>query len=209
MKVDFMKIDSMQMLGLIKTRRSVRKYKDQPISDNDLNKILEAGRWAPSGANLQPWRFIVMQDKALIKQIGEFCYFGLIKSKHVSEAATVIIICGDSKSMGTTWEKDCMIAGTNMTLMAAALEIGSCWIGAFNESEIKNLASLPDYLKVIALISLGYAAHPVSPPPRLPLEDIVHYDTYRNKGISILKKTTKSGPISVLGRILRVFLNIR
>ena len=209
MEVDFMKIDSMQMLSLIKTRRSVRKYKDQPISDSDLKKILEAGRWAPSGANLQPWRFIVIQDKALIKQIGEFCYFSLIKSRHVSEAATVIIICGDSRTMGNTWEKDCMIAGTNMTLMAAALEIGSCWIGAFNESEIKHLISVPDYLKVIALISLGYASHPVSPPPRLPLEEIVYYNTHSKKDISLLKKTTKSGPLSVVGKILRVFLNIR
>ena len=195
--------------SLIKTRRSVRKYTDQPISESDLKKILEAGRWAPSGANLQPWRFFVTQDKALIKQIGEFCYFGLIKSRHVSEAAAVIIICGDSRSMGNTWEKDCMIAGTNMTLMAAALEIGSCWIGAFNELEIKSLTSIPEYLKVIALISFGYASHPVTPPPRLPLEEIVYYNTYSKKDISLLKKMTQSGPLSVVGKILRVFLNIR
>ena len=197
------------VLSLIKTRRSVRKYKDQPISNGDLKKILEAGRWAPSGANLQPWRFIVIQDKTLIKQIGEFCYFGLIKSRHVGEAATVIITCGDSRSMGNTWEKDCMIAGTNMTLMATALGIGSCWIGAFNELKIRSVINVPDYLRIIALISLGYASHPVSPPPRLPLEEIVHYNTYCNKNISLLKKATKSGPFSVLGRILRVFFNIR
>ena len=204
-----MKIDSMQVLSLIKTRRSVRKYRDQPISESDLKKILEAGRWAPSGANLQPWRFIVIQNKVLIKKIGEFCYFGLIKSRHVSEAATVIIICGDSRTMGNTWEKDSMIAGTNMTLMAAALEIGSCWIGAFNEAKIRNATNIPDYLKVIALISLGYASHPVTPPPRLPLDDIVHYDTYNHKDIPLLKKTTKSGPFSVLGKVLRMLLNIR
>jgi len=197
------------LLSLIKTRRSVRKYKDHPISNGDLKKILEAGRWAPSGANIQPWRFIVIQDKTLIKQIGAFCYFGLIKSRHVGEAATVIIICGDSRSMGNTWEKDCMIAGTNMTLMAAALGIGSCWIGAFNELKIRSVINAPDYLRIIALISLGYASHPVSPPPRLSLEEIVHYNTYCNKNISLLKKTTKSGPFSVLGRILRVFFNIR
>jgi len=196
-------------LSLIKKRRSVRKYRNQPINDGDLQKILEAGRWAPSGANLQPWRLIVVQDKALIKQIGAFCYFGLIKSRHVGEAATVIIICGDSRSMGNTWEKDCMIAGTNMTLMATALGIGSCWIGAFNELEIKNVINIPDYLKIIALISLGYASHPVSPPPRLPLEEMVYYNTYSNRNISLLRKTTKSGPFSILGRILRVFLNIR
>jgi len=197
------------VLSLIKTRRSVRKYKDHPISNGDLKKILEAGRWAPSGANLQPWRFVVIQDKTLIKQIGEFCYFGLIKSRHVGEAATVIIICADSRSMGNTWEKECMIAGANMTLMATALGIGSCWIGAFNELKIRSVINVPDYLRIIALISLGYASHPVSPPPRLPLEEIVHYNTYRNKNISLLKKSTQSGPLSVLGRILRVFFNIR
>lgn len=197
------------VLSLIKTRRSIRKYKGQPISDSDLKKILEAGRWAPSGANLQPWRFIVVQNKVLIKQISEVCYFGPIKSRHVGEAATVIIICGDSRSMGNTWEKDCMIAGTNMTLMATALKIGSCWIGAFNEDTIRLLVKIPAYLKIIALISLGYASHPVSPPPRLPLEEIVHYNTYSTKDVSLFKKATKSGPFSVLGRILRVFLNIR
>jgi nitroreductase len=197
------------VLSLIKTRRSIRKYKGQPISDSDLKKILEAGRWAPSGANLQPWRFIVVQNKVLIKQISKVCYFGPIKSRHVGEAATVIIICGDSRSMGNTWEKDCMIAGTNMTLMATALKIGSCWIGAFNEDTIRLLVKIPAYLKIIALISLGYASHPVSPPPRLPLEEIVHYNTYSTKDVSLFKKATKSGPFSVLGRILRVFLNIR
>ena len=197
------------VLSLIKTRRSVRKYKDQPISDDDLKKILEAGRWAPSGANLQPWRFIVVQDKALIKQIGEFCYFGLIKSRHVGEAAIIIIICGDSRSMGNTWEKDCMIAGTTMTLMATALGIGSCWIGAFNEQSIRNVINTPDHLRIIALISLGYAPHPISPTPRLPLEEIVYYNTYTTKELSLLKKITKSGPFSVWGRILRVFFNIR
>ncbi|MBW1839602.1 MAG: hypothetical protein JRI49_06655, partial [Deltaproteobacteria bacterium] len=77
------------------------------------------------------------------------------------------------------------------------------------ESEIKRLTSIPEYLKVIALISFGYASHPVSPPPRLPLEDIVYYNIYNHKDLSLLKKTTKSGPFSVVGKILRVFLNIR
>jgi nitroreductase len=197
------------LLSIIKTRRSVRKYSDRPIIDSDLEKILEAGRWAPSGANVQPWRLIVVQNNDLIKQIGAFCYFGPIRSRHVGEAATVIIICGDSRSMGNTWEKDCMIAGTNMTLMATALEIGSCWIGAFNELHIKSALNIPDYLKIIALISLGYTSHPVSAPPRLPLEEIVHYDSFSNKDISLLKRISKSGPLSVLGRILRVFFNVR
>ena len=88
------------VLSIIKTRRSVRAYKDMPIKNNDLEKILEAGRWAPSGVNIQPWRFLIVRDKLLIKEIGELCYFGAIKSRHVSEAAAVIVLCGDSRSMG-------------------------------------------------------------------------------------------------------------
>ena len=197
------------VFSVIKKRRSVRAYKDIPIKNNDLDKILEAGRWAPSGVNIQPWRFLVVREKRLIKEIGELCYFGAIKSRHVCEAAAVIVLCGDSRSMGDTWEKDCMIAGTNVTLMAEALGIGTCWIGAFNGKGIRTLCTIPDHLKIIALISMGYADHPVSPPPRLPLKELVHYETFGSKDIPLLTKTTKSGPFSVLGRVVKVVLGKR
>ena len=197
------------VFSVIKNRRSVRAYKDMPIKNNDLEKILEAGRWAPSGVNIQPWRFLIVRDKLLIKEIGELCYFGAIKSKHVCEAAAVIVLCGDSRSMGDTWERDCMIAGTNMTLMAEALGIGSCWIGAFNGKGIRVLCSIPTYLNIIAIISMGYAVHPVSPPPRLPLKEIVHYETFGGRDIPLITRATKSGPFSVLGRIAKVILGKR
>jgi len=197
------------VFSVIKKRRSVRAYKDIPIQNQDLDKILEAGRWAPSGVNIQPWRFLVVREKRLIKEIGKLCYFGAIKSRHVCEAAAVIVLCGDSRSMGDTWEKDCMIAGTNITLMAEALGIGSCWIGAFNGKGIHTLCTIPDHLKIIALISIGYAAHPVSPPPRLPLKQLVHYETFGSRDIPLLTKATKSGPFSVLGRVVKVFLGKR
>jgi nitroreductase len=197
------------VLSVITKRRSVRAYKDIPIKKDDLDKILEAGRWAPSGVNIQPWRFLVVREKGLIKEIGELCYFGAIKSRHVCEAAVVIVLCGDSRSMGDTWEKDCMIAGTNITLMAEALGIGSCWIGAFNGEGIRTLCSIPGHLKIIAIISMGYAKHPVVPPPRLPLKDLVHYERLGSKDVPLLTKTTKSGPFSVLGRIAKVIFGMR
>ena len=197
------------VFSVIKNRRSVRAYKDMPIKNNDLEKILEAGRWAPSGVNIQPWRFLIVRDKLLIKEVGELCYFGAIKSRHVCEAAAVIVLCGDSRSMGDTWEKDCMIAGTNMTLMAEALGIGSCWIGAFNGKSIRELCSIPAYLQIIAIISMGYAVRPVSPPPRLPLKEIVRYETFGKRDIPPITKATKSGPFSVLGRIVKVILGKR
>ena len=197
------------VFSVIKNRRSVRAYKDMPIKNNDLEKILEAGRWAPSGVNIQPWRFLIVRDKLLIKEIGELCYFGAIKSRHVCAAAAVIVLCGDSRSMGDTWERDCMIAGTNMTLMAEALGIGSCWIGAFNGKSIGGLCYIPAHLQIIAIISMGYAVHPVSPPPRLPLKEIVHYDTFGGRDIPLITRATKSGPFSVLGRIAKVILGKR
>ena len=197
------------VFSVIKKRRSVRAYKDIPIKNNDLDKMLEAGRWAPSGVNIQPWRFLVVREKRLIKEIGELCCFGAIKSRHVCEAAAVIVLCGNSRSMGDTWENDCMIAGTNITLMAEALGIGSCWIGAFNGQGIRNLCTIPDHLKIIALISLGYADHSVTPPPRLPLKELVCYETFGSEDIPWLTKTTKSGPFSVLWRIAKVILGKR
>ena len=197
------------VFSVIKNRRSVRAYKDMPIKNNDLEKILEAGRWAPSGVNIQPWRFLIVRDKLLIKEVGELCYFGAIKSRHVCEAAAVIVLCGDSRSLGDTWEKDCMIAGTNMTLMAEALGIGSCWIGAFNGKSIRELCSIPAYLQIIVIISMGYAVLPVSPPPRLPLKEIVRYETFGKRDIPLITKATKSGPFSVLGRIVKVILGKR
>lgn len=202
--------ESNTVLDVIKTRRSVRRFDGTRIPGECMQQILEAGRWAPSGANSQPWRFIVVTEKEKLKSIAERCYYKVFKSRHVGEASAVAVICADPFTGSQTYTIDVAIAGTNMTLMATSLGIGSCWIGAFEEQNLKNMLNIPDKLKIIALIAFGYEVGKASVTPRLPLSSIVRYETYDYKNEpDILTRKKSSGPSSVLGKLLRVLFNTR
>jgi nitroreductase len=198
------------VLDVIKRRRSVRRFDGAKIPDDSMEQILEAGRWAPSGANAQPWRFIIVTRKEKLASISDFCYYKLFKSRHVGEAGAAVVICADPEAGSQTYILDAAIAGTNMTLMATSLGVGSCWIGAFEEETLKKMLCIPGNLKIIALIALGYEVGKASVPPRLPLSSIVHYETYEDKNEpGIITKKTSSGPFSVFGKLLRVLFNRR
>ncbi len=198
------------LLDVIKRRRSVRRFDGATIPHETMEQILEAGRWAPSGANAQPWRFVVVTQKEKLAAISAFCYYKLFKSRHVGEASAAVVICADTKAGSQTYTLDAAIAGTNMTLMATSLGIGSCWIGAFEEETLKKMMHIPGNLKIIALIALGYEVGKASVPPRLSLSSIVHYETYEDKNEpGIITKKKSSGPFSVFGKLLRVLFNRR
>ena len=198
------------VLDIIKRRRSIRHFDGKPLPEDQLEQILEAGRWAPSGANVQPWRFIVVTQKEALKDIAELCYYRLFKSRQVGEAGAVVVICADPDAGSPTYMLDCAIAGTNMTLIATALGIGSCWIGAFDEPAIKSILRIPEKLKIIALISFGYEVGKASIPPRLPLSGIAHNEVYdASSEPDIIMKKSSSGPLSVIGKLLRVLFNKR
>ncbi len=198
------------VLDVIKTRRSVRRFDGMKIPDECILQILEAGRWAPSGANAQPWRFIVVTEKEKLKSIAELCYYKVFKSRHVGEAGAVVVICADPDAGSQTYQIDAAIAGTNMTLMATALGIGSCWIGAFEEQTIRSILRIPSNLRIIALIAFGYEIGKATVPPRLPLSSIVHYETYDAENEpGIIKRKKSSGAFSVLGKLLHVLFNRR
>lgn len=198
------------IFDVIKKRRSIRHFDGKPLPDEHMEQILEAGRWAPSGANAQPWRFIVVTQKETLKAIAERCYYKLFKSRHVAEAGAVVVICADPDAGSPTYMLDCAIAGTNMTLMATALGIGSCWIGAFEEPALRSILGIPEKLKIIALIAFGYEVGKASAPPRLPLSGIVHREMYKAADEPhIITKKRSSGPFSVFGKLMRVFFNRR
>ncbi|MDD5474744.1 MAG: nitroreductase family protein [Candidatus Methanoperedens sp.] len=198
------------ILDIIKKRRSIRKFDGAGIPQVAMEQILEAGRWAPSGANAQPWRLIVVTNREKLAAIAECCYYKVFKSRHVGEAGAAVVICADPDAGSQTYVLDAAIAGTNMTLMATSLGIGSCWIGAFEDQNLKAMLHIPERLKIIALIAFGYEVGKASVPPRLPLSGIVHYETYDavdEPGIITKKKS--SGPFSVYGKLLRVLFNKR
>ena len=85
------------LLALLKARRSIRRYRPDPVPDEMVEQLLEAGRWAPSASNRQPWDFIVVRDEAVRQQVAEHAAFYFIRWAHVAEAPLLIVLCGDAR----------------------------------------------------------------------------------------------------------------
>lgn len=167
------------ILEIIKSRRSIRNYKKEKIKDEDILKILEAGRWAPSASNNQPWRFIVVKDQELIKKIGDACKILTINS-FVETSPLVVIIYSEKKHKWV--DLDCGMCAQNMMLEAHSLGIGSCFIGGYRENKIKKIVNLSDEFNVIGLITFGYIESRKNFSERLNIEDLIMYDYYKKEG---------------------------
>ncbi len=143
---------------VIIARKSVRKYQDKPVEQNKIAKCLEAARLAPSWENKQCWRFIVARDKKTISKLAKGINFW------AKSAPVFIVACGDPKWSGTRYGQnyylvDVAIAMEHLVLEAANLGLGTCWLGFFDEKEIKTLLGIPKGIRVVALTPLGYP-HP-------------------------------------------------
>jgi nitroreductase len=172
------------VFDVIQQRGSIRKYKDTPLPDSDLQTILKAAQLAQSAANRQPWEFIVVTDKAQLEKLVDAAHRpGRSPQSSVSTAPTVIICLADPESSRPVgpfdgFLVDLAIAIENMALTAWDLGIGSCWIGAFQEDKVKALMNVPDNLRVVSLLTLGYADEQPRPKNRKRLNDIIHYQQY-------------------------------
>lgn len=141
----------MDVMEAIAARRSVRAYESTPVPDDALIKVLEAGRIAPSASNYQPWHFIIVRDPALRKGLSKGRWAGFLKDTPV-----VIVGCGNKK-VAERWHRvDTTIALENMVLAATGEGLGTCWIGSFDEADVKDLLKVPDEWAVVAMLALGY-----------------------------------------------------
>ena len=151
----------MDILELIKTRRSVRKYKSEPVSDEDLERILEAGIWAPSAGNSQPWKFIVIRSKEVKEALSQVLSTG----RYISTAPLAIAVVVNPTSSIHAVE-DGTAATENMLLEAHSLGLGACGIGIYDteqEDGGKKVLSIPDGERLIFIITIG---HPTKAPNR-------------------------------------------
>jgi len=163
----------MTPLETVLSRRSVRRYKPDPVPNDVLNNILEAGRLAPSAANRQPWHFIVIRDSGLRQKLAQGRW-----NKFVAESAFTVVGCGDP-TVSPKWHTvDVAIALQNMVIAAWAQGVGSCWIGDFVEDEVKKLLGIPEKLSLIAMISFGYPAEKPTEHDKKTLNEILHYDKF-------------------------------
>lgn len=158
----------MEIQEAILSRRSIRKYTDKKISEELINKILEAAMFAPSAMNQQPWHFIVVDDNDLLKKLSLIHPYG----KMLSDASFGIMVCGDEKLQLTKdyWPVDCSNATQNLLLSAHGFGLGAVWLGVYPREErmkdLKLFFQLPMHVHPFALISLGYPAEKKPMPSR-------------------------------------------
>jgi len=164
----------MDVLEAIRQRRSCRSYQDQPVPEEHLLAILEAGRLAPSAGNRQPWHFVVARDPAPRQALAQAC------NGQTWLASAGAIIAGVGKpAVSDKWHRvDVAIALENMVLAATALGYGTCWIGAFDQEQVRAVLGLPAELEVLALTPVGVPAEPSEPRPRMPLGEFASYERY-------------------------------
>ena len=176
----------MSVPDIIRIRRSIRKYKSDPIPEELLDQMLEALRLAPSACNYQPWRFIVVRDAATLQAVAHASRDQMF----IAQAPVVIVGCGfPDKAFqrmggyGNSIDLDLAIALDHLMLAAAEAGLGTCWIGAFDEQAVKDILGVPEDAKVVALTPLGYPAepgliHPVEPGRRKNRSEVIKFDRF-------------------------------
>lgn len=139
-------------LQLLIERRSIRNFQNKAISNKEIKMILEAGRWAPSASNKQPWEFIVIKNRGLLEAISKTAIYG----SFIKNAPIAIAIVGKIKENPRWYIHDTSIASMNMMLMAWKLNVGTCWIGSMDREKVKKLLGLgkDDYL--LTILPMGY-----------------------------------------------------
>jgi nitroreductase len=182
-------VDGKTMLGLILSRQSDRNYSDKPVENEKIERIIEAGRMAPSACNAQPWKFIVVTDPELRSQISDAASAKLLgMNSFVNQAPVLLIVVREKANMssriGATVKNkdysliDIGIASENICLQARAEGIGSCMIGWFDEKKVKKILSIPSSKRVELIITLGYPSKEPREKRRKPLSETVSYNQY-------------------------------
>ncbi len=159
----------MDISNIIIQRRSTREYKEEIPSDAEIEKVLEAGRWAPSGMNNQPWRFLVIKDRAKKDGLAGYTKYGDI----INDAPAAIVVCMDIADSYNR-DKDLMAVGAciqNMCLQAHSIGLGTCWLGEIlnRKQEVCKYLNLDEDLELMAVVALGYPDKDITEGCRKPL----------------------------------------
>lgn len=169
----------MDFQELVKKRYSVRSFKEQPVEKEKVRKVLETAHFAPSACNFQPWVFVVLHEKksrAALRDAYDKDWF--------IDAPVVIVACcdrnrawirGDGKKYG---DIDIAIAMDHLTLQAAELGLGTCWVGAFNEEKVREALKLPFHMEPVIMTPLGYPDKDPGDKKRRDIEDVVKWEKF-------------------------------
>ena len=174
----------MELFQVIRDRRSIRKYKDTPVEMEKIQLILDAARLAPSWKDMQCWRFLVLTDPVQRAKAQAAFPDENPGKKAIATAPVVIVVCADPAESGVEngieyYIADTAIAFEHLCLAAHSLGLGTCWMGWYNEEQIKHALGIPPSIRIIGLTPLGYPDQEPKPRPRKLLEEIVFFNEWK------------------------------
>jgi nitroreductase len=196
------------LMKVIRTRRSVRVYKRGKVTDEQLRTILEAARWAPSGANTQPWEFVITRDHEKMKRVRRIydhewrqrkredpVHYKGLKKDYVGDVAVLVLVCGEDRTKQvylTTrqaadreklFQASVANAVEQMMLAAASMNLGTVWVSVREEvePELRELFDVPPELRLLWVVPIGHARGWPPAKPRRPIEAFTHFETYDRK----------------------------
>ena len=169
----------MDVFEAIKNRHSVRKFKNKDVEEEKLNRILEAARFAPSASNRQEWRFVVIRNPETRKKMIEVAN----GQSFIGEAPVVLACCAETDGHVMACGQQCYpidvaIAMEHIALQAVSEGLGTCWIGAFSEDKARKVLGIPEHIRVVELMPLGYPDTVPRPKNRKELSEIVRYESW-------------------------------
>jgi len=174
--------DPMDLMEAIKTRRSIRRYKNLQIPETLLREVLNSARLAPSADNSQPWKIVVVRDEQVKARLAAACN----GQKFMAQAPMILVACGIPEDAFPTVGGymsshviDATIAVDHLTLAAHALGLGTCWIASFKEDKVREILGIPEDVRVVALTPLGYPDENPERTPRKNLEDLTVFDKFQ------------------------------
>jgi nitroreductase len=173
----------MELSEAIAKRRSVRTYKKQDLPQGTVEKLVEAAHLAPSAGNVQPWEFVVASTQEARQMLSNAAY----GQKSLQEASVVIVVCVDEKRAAESYGvrgktlyciQDTAAAIENILLTACALRLGTCWVGAFKEEDVRVVINAPKQMRPVALIPVGYPNELPAAKSRRPVSEVIHRETF-------------------------------
>lgn len=173
----------MKFTELARKRSSIRSYTPEPVTDKQLHSVLEAGCLAPTACNLQPFQILVVREKENLRALS-----AAYSRDWFKEAPVVLVLCTDSsKAWKRSGDERCLIdvdgaiVADHMTLAAAELGLGTCWIGSFDPAIVRRVLAIPEPVEPLVMLTLGHPNEPGRPKTRLPMDQLVRYEKWQNE----------------------------
>lgn len=173
----------MEVFEAIKTRRSIRAFTNEEVSKEEVRRLIDAARHAPSAGNIQPWEFVIVRDPQRKRRLA----VAALDELFIEEAPVVIVVCANEAQSGMGYGargvslyclQDTAAATQNMLLAACALGLGTCWVGAFREEDVRKVLKVPRGVRPVAVVPVGHPAEKPSPRMKRSIPEIIHDETF-------------------------------